>query len=204
MRRHNGPSPGVVTGMSDQARAFARGQQQVMLAGLLSSPLKRPAGWAILLGALPTAVIVWPTAAAVMAPAAAAAGAYIFALAVVFGAWVLVGQVVERRAFRRAPYRWLIRCGPSGAAGAYARLDRRRRLTVYSVWAAPQGHGHGSKLLEQIIRDTADTDLWLVADNRRAAELYRRHGFAPVRRELLGQRMVLRRQGPGIHAEGSV
>lgn len=196
MRLHYGPNADAVTGMSDQAR-FARGQQQVMLTELLSSPLKRPAGWAILVGALPTAVIVWPAAAAVMAPAAAAAVSYISALAVVFGAWVLAGQVVERRAFRRAPYRWLIRCGPSGAAGAYARLDRRRRLTLYSVWAAPQGHGYGSRLLEQVIRDTRATDLWLVADNRRAAQFYRRHGFEPVRRELLGQRMVLRRSGDG-------
>ena len=61
------------------------------------------------------------------------------------------------------------------------------------MWANPRGHGHGAALLQQIIADTQPHDLWLVADNRRAARFYHRHGFQPVRRELLGHRMLLHR-----------
>jgi hypothetical protein len=48
-------------------------------------------------------------------------------------------------------------------------------------------------VLQQIITDTQPHDLWLVADNRRAASFYRRHGFQLVRREPLGHRMLLHR-----------
>lgn len=195
---------GLETVTDQQARAFAQAHQRVQNAELVAHPFARPTGWVILAGGAVTTGLIGPLLADVVPPPASAAASFAIAMVIMIGAWVLAGRIVERRAFQRAPYRWLIRFGARGAAGAYARLDRKRRLTVYSVWATPQGHGHGSKLLEQIIRDTAGTDLWLVADNRRAARFYQRHGFAPVRRELLGQRMVLRRQGPGIHAEGPV
>lgn len=75
---------------------------------------------------------------------------------------------------------------------------KKGRLTLYSVWANPRGRGHGAALLDQIITDTAPHDLWLVADNRRAARFYQRHGFHPVRRELLGHRMLLSRTASPI------
>ena len=132
----------------------------------------------------------------------AAAGSYLLAAALVFAAWMVTGRIMERRAFQRAPYRWLVRDG-SDAAGAYAQLDRKHRLTLYSVWANPRGHGHGAALLQQIIADTHPHDLWLVADNRRAARFYQRHGFQPVRRELLGHRMLLARAGGPEQSEPS-
>lgn len=179
--------------LSRQARLFARHQQRVQLETLLSDPLSRPSGWVILIGSIPTAAMIWFSTAAAMAPLAAAIVSYVVALAVVSGAWMAAGWIAEARAFRRAPYRWLLHFGSTGAAGAYARLDRKQRLTVYSIWATPRGQGYGSMLIDRIIDDTAGAELWLVADNRRAASLYRRHGFEPVRRELLGQRMVLHR-----------
>jgi GNAT superfamily N-acetyltransferase len=86
--------------------------------------------------------------------------------------------------------------------GAYAQLDRKQRLTLRSVWANPQGHGHGAALLDQIITDTAPHDLWLVADNRRAVRFYQRHGFQPVRRRLLGHRMRFTRSSQGEPSGG--
>lgn len=186
-----------------QARAFAEAHQRVQSAELLEHPFARPTGWMILAGVGVTTGILGPLLADVMPAPASAIASPAIALIIMIGAWALAGRFVECRAFQRAPYRWLISFGPAGAAGAYARLDSKRRLTVYSVWATPQGCGHGSKLIEQIIRDTTGSDLWLVADNRRAAQFYRRHGFVPVRRELLGQRMVLRRHRPCASAEGS-
>ena len=127
-----------------------------------------------------------------VAGAAAVALSYLLAVALVFAAWLLTGQILERHAFRHA----LPLAGQHdgvGVAGAYAQLDREHRLTLYSVWANPQGHGHGAALLRQVLADSEPHDLWLVADNRRAARFYQRHGFQPVRRELLGHRMLLAR-----------
>lgn len=176
-----------------QARTFARAQQHVELATLLSSPWQRPAGWVIPIAGLPIAVLLWPMIADVWPGLPAVAWSYLLAVALVFAAWVLTGRILERHAFAHAPYRWLSQRGDTFVAGAYAQLDRKQRLTLYSVWANPQGHGHGAALLRQVITDTAPHDLWLVADNRRAARFYQRHGFQPVRRELLGHRMLLAR-----------
>ena len=41
--------------------------------------------------------------------AGAAAGSYLLAVALVFAAWLLTGQILERHAFQHAPYRWLAR-----------------------------------------------------------------------------------------------
>ncbi|HEY5845851.1 MAG TPA: GNAT family N-acetyltransferase [Microlunatus sp.] len=178
-----------------QARVFARAQQRVELATLLSNPFQRPAGWAIPIAGLPITVLLWPMAAEVWPALPAVAWSYLLAVALVFAAWLLTGQILERHAFQHAPYRWLTRRDGADVAGAYAQLDRKHRLTLHSVWANPQGHGHGAALLRQIIADTAPHDLWLVADNRRGARFYQRHGFQPVRRELLGHRMLLARSG---------
>ena len=185
-----------------QARTFARDQQRVELETLLSNPFQRPAGRVIPIAAVPIAVLPWPMTAGVGSWPIAAAGCYLLAVALVFAAWMLIGRIMERRDFQRAPYRWLVRDGSVGAGG-YAQLDRKRRLTLYSVWADPRGHGHGAALLQQIITDTHPHDLWLVADNRRAARFYRRHGFQPVRRELLGHRMLLARTGGPEQSERS-
>lgn len=180
-----------------QARTFARAQQRVELATLLSSPWQRPAGWVIPIAGLPIAVLLWPMIADVWPGLPAVAWSYLLAVALVFAAWVLTGRILEQHAFAHAPYRWLTQRGVV-VAGAYAQLDRKQRLTLHSVWADPQGHGHGAALLDQILTDTAPHDLWLVADNRRAARFYQRHGFHPVRRELLGHRMVLTRSGGAV------
>jgi len=184
-----------------QARVFARAQQRVELTTLLSNPLQRPAGWVIPIAGLPITVLLWPMTAEVWPALPAVALSYLLAVALVFAAWLLIGQILERHAFRHAPYRWLTQHGGADVAGAYADLDRKHRLTLRSVWANPQGHGHGAALLGKIIADTAPHDLWLVADNRRAARFYQRQGFQFVRRELLGHRMLLarssgREQGP--------
>ena len=178
-----------------QARTFARDQQRVELTTLLSNPLQRPAGWVIPIAGLPITVLLWPMTVDVWPALPAVAVSYLLAVALVFGAWLLIGQILERHAFRHASYRWLAQHGGADVAGAYADLDRKQRLTLRSVWANPQGHGHGAALLRKIIADTAPHDLWLVADNRRAARFYQRHGFQPVRRELLGHRMLLARSG---------
>ncbi len=180
-----------------QARVFARAQQRVELTTLLSNPLQRPAGWVIPIAGVPITVLLWPMTVDVWPALPGVAVSYLLAVALVFGAWLLIGQILERHAFRHAPYRWLTQQGGADVAGAYADLDRKQRLTLRSVWANPQGHGHGAALLPQVIADTAPHDLWLVADNRRAARFYQRHGFQPVRRELLGHRMLLARaSGP--------
>ena len=179
--------------LTAQARAFARAQQHVELTTLLSKPWQRPVGWVIPIAGLPIAVLLWPMLADVWPVLLAVPGAYLLAMALVFAAWRLVGRIQERRAFRHAPYHWLIHEDGADVAGAYAQVDRKGRLTLYSVWANPQGHGHGGRLMAQIIADTTPHDLWLVADNRRAARFYQRHGFQPVGRELLGHRMVLAR-----------
>ena len=176
-----------------QARVFARAQQRVELATLLSNPFQRPAGWVIPIAGLPITVLLWPMTADVWPALPAVALSYLLAIALVFAAWLLTGQILERHAFQHAPYHWLARHDGVDVAGAYAQLDRKQRLTLHSVWANPQGHGHGAALLRQIITDTAPHDLWLVADNRRAASFYHRHGFQPVCRELLGHRMLLHR-----------
>lgn len=176
-----------------QARIFARHQQRVELTTLLSKPWQRPAGWVIPIAGFPIAVLLWPMVAEVLLPLPAAVGSYLLAVALVFGAWILIGRVLERHAFQRAPYRWLTQHGDAYVAGGYVQLDRKNRLTLYSVWANPRGCGYGAVLLDQMITDTAPQDLWLVADNRRAARFYQRHGFQPVRCELLGHRMLLDR-----------
>lgn len=185
-----------------QARVFAREQQRVELTTLLSNPFQRPAGWVIPLAGLPIAVLLWPMTAEVWPTLPAVAWSYLLAVALVLGAWWVTGWMMERHAFRRAPYRWLARRDGADVAGAYAHLDRKRRLTLHSVWANPQGHGHGGALLRRIIADTAPHDLWLVADNRRAARFYQRHGFQPVRRELLGHRMLFARSSQGEPSGG--
>lgn len=179
--------------LTAQARAFARAQQHVELTTLASGPWQRPVGWVIPIAGLPIAVLLWPMLAEVWPGLLAGVGAYLLAMALVFATWRLIGRIQERRAFQHAPYRWLIQEDGADVAGAYAQLDRKRRLTLYSVWANPQGHGHGGRLLAQIIADTAPHDLWLVADNRRAAHFYQRHGFQRLGRELLGHRMLLAR-----------
>lgn len=176
-----------------QARVFARAQQRVELTTLVSNPLQRPAGWVIPIAGLPITMLLWPMLAEVLPALPAVAVSYLLAVALVFGAWLLIGQILERHAFRHAPYRWLAQHGGADVAGAYAQLDRKQRLTLHSVWANPRGRGHGAALLDQVIADTAPHELWLVADNRRAARFYQRHGFQPVRRELLGHRMLLHR-----------
>jgi hypothetical protein len=186
-----------------QARTFARDQQRVELATLLSNPFERPAGWVIPIAAVPIAVILWPMTAGVGSWPVAAAGTYLLAAALVFAAWILTGRIMERRAFQRAPYRWLTQHGGVDVAGGYAQLDRKQRLTLHSVWANPRGHGQGAVLLQQIIADTQPHDLWLVADNRRAACFYQRHGFRLVRRELLGHRMLLARTSSPAQTEPS-
>lgn len=180
-------------GLAAQARAFARHQQRVELATLLSNPWQRPAGWVIPIAGLPIAWLLWPMVLDVWSGLPAIAWSYLLAVALVVAAWVLTGRVLERHAFAHAPYRWLTQRGDTCVAGAYAQLDRKQRLTLHSVWADPRGRGHGAALLEQILTDTAPHDLWLVADNRRAARFYQSHGFQPVRRELLGHRMLLSR-----------
>ena len=186
-----------------QARVFARAQQRVELTTLLSNPLQRPAGWVIPIAGVPITVLLWPMTADVWPALPAVAVSYLLAVALVFGAWLLIGQILERHAFRHAPYRWLAQHGGADVAGAYADLDRKHRLTLRSVWANPQGHGHGAALLRQVIADTAPHDLWLVADNRRAARFYQRHGFQLVRRELLGHRMLLARSSGREQGERS-
>jgi GNAT superfamily N-acetyltransferase len=180
-------------GLAAQARVFARHQQRVELTTLLSNPWQRPAGWVIPIAGVPIAWLLWPMIADVWPGLPAIAWSYLLAVALVFAAWVLTGRILERHAFAHAPYRWLNQHHGDAVAGAYAQLDRKRRLTLHSVWADPQGHGHGAALLDQILTDTAPHDLWLVADNRRAARFYQRHGFQPVHRELLGHRMLLSR-----------
>ena len=84
---------------------------------------------------------------------------------------------MEARAFDAAPYRWLEQI-EGGQGGAFARPDRRGRLTLYSVWADPRGHSIGSALMDKIIEDTEPAgDLWLVAVNKRVVRFYLRHGF---------------------------
>ena len=192
-----------------QARVFARAQQRVELATLLSNPFQRPAGWVIPITGVPITVLPWPMTAEVWPALPAVAVSYLLAVALVFAAWLLTGQILERHAFRHAPYRWLAQHGGVGVAGGYAQLDRKHRLTLHSVWANPRGHGHGAALLRRIIADTAPHDLWLVADNRQATLFYQRHGFQPVRRELLGHRMLLHRTtgtetGPSSSGQGDV
>jgi GNAT superfamily N-acetyltransferase len=179
--------------LTAQSRIFARHQQRVELATLLSNPWQRPAGWVIPTAGIPIAVLLWPMVADVWPALPAAVGSYLLAVALVFGAWILVGRLLERHAFHLAPYRWLTQHSGAYVAGGYVQLDRKGRLTLYSLWADPRGRGHGGTLLDQILTDTAPHDLWLVADNRRAARFYQRHGFQPVRRELLGHRMLLDR-----------
>ena len=179
--------------LKHQARTFARDQQRVELETLLSNPFQRPAGRVIPIAAVPIAVILWPMTAEMWPAFPAVAVSYLLAAALVFAAWMVTGRIMERRAFQRAPYRWLTQRAGAYVAGGYAQLDRKGRLTLYSVWADPRGCGHGAALLDQIITDTAPHDLWLVADNRRAARFYQRHGFQPVRRELLGHRMLVAR-----------
>ena len=176
-----------------QARVFARAQQRVELTTLLSNPLQRPAGWVIPIAGVPITVLLWPMTVDLWPALPAVAVSYLLAVALVFAAWVVIGRLLERHAFQRAPYRWLTQRAGAYVAGGYAQLDRKHRLTLRSVWANPQGQGHGAALLRQIIADTAPHDLWLVADNRRAARFYQRQGFQFVRRELLGHRMLLAR-----------
>jgi len=117
-------------------------------------------------------------------------------IVIILGVYAAAAPRWEARSFATAPYRWLLRTG-HGSSGAYAKPDRRGRLMLYSVWAIPQSQGIGAELMRQVLHDTVEQglDLWLVAVNRRAARFYRRCGFNPVNRELLGTRMVLRCEG---------
>ena len=104
-----------------QARVFARAQQRVELTTLLSNPLQRPAGWVIPIAGVPITVLLWPMTVDVWPALPAVAVSYLLAVALVFGAWLLIGQILERHAFRHAPYRWLAQ---HGGADVVVEADR--------------------------------------------------------------------------------
>ena len=178
--------------ISAAGRRFGSQVVQIEFETLLPNPFRRPVGWALILGALLPAVMVW-TLLPPMPFVVAGPVAYLTALLVFSVTYRVAAPIVEARAFDAATYRWLEQ-PVEGQAGAFARPDRRGRLTLYSVWARPRGQGIGGRLMRQIIDDTEPAgDLWLVAVNARVADFYRRIGFRRVGRELLGHRMVFER-----------
>jgi len=179
------------------ADRFGRMFTRVEITALLSNPFGRPTGWIVLFGGVINGLILAPALAPLTGndPAALAVGVPL-GIVIILGVYAAAAPRWEARSFAAAPYRWLLRTG-HGSSGAYAKPDRRGRLTLYSVWAIPWNKGIGAELMRQVLRDTVEQglDLWLVAVNRRAARFYRRCGFNPVNRELLGTRMVLRCEG---------
>jgi GNAT superfamily N-acetyltransferase len=146
----------------------------------------------MLIGAVPTAAFVWLWLPRLQ-PVTRGGIAYLVAVVLLTAVYLLVAPWVDARAYTAAPYRWL---GPfaGGRGGAFARPDRRGRLTLYGVWAEPRRRGVGSVLMRQVIHDTEPAgDLRLVAVNQAAARFYQRLGFVHVGRTLLGHRMILQR-----------
>ena len=177
--------------MTSEAREFGQRQHRIELAALVSKPFAQPVSWALLAAAVPIALLIWPWLSQQAPAYLAAAGSYLLGLGLLFALWHLSAPTVEARAYQRAPSRWLLHLEDGGAAGAYAQLDRKQHVKLYSVWADPPGRGHGSELLRRIIADTRPAELELVANNRRVADFYRRHGFQDVRRVLAGHQMIL-------------
>lgn len=172
--------------------------RQVEFRSILSNPINRPLGQMIVLIPLVSTGLLAGLAAWLTPPPLTVAMLvvlYVAGVGVAAGTLALTSPRVEAKAFSAAPYKWLLSIAP-GSAGAYARPDKKHRLTLYSVWANPQGREIGPILMTQVLADTpSNTDLWLTAANKRVAEFYRRFGFIRISRGLLGIRMVLRRPG---------
>ena len=174
------------------ARTFARRWLRVELASVLSKSFVRPgtamlvASTAVLTALLSRTIQLWVSSSLAAHGLAFLAGA---ALAVAL--YSLTASWVEARSFAAAPHRWLLPVS-GGWAGAYARPDRRGRMTLYSVWASPRGQHLGSHLIQHICAemDARGCDLHLVAVNHRVARFYRRFGFEPVRQGRFAYRML--------------
>ena len=188
--------------VTPEAREFGQRQHRAELAALLSKPFAQPVSWALLIAAVPIAVLIWPWLSHHAPAYLAAAGSYLLGLGLLFALWHLSAPTVEARAYQRAPFRWLLHLEDGAAAGAYAQPDRKQHLKLYSVWADPPGRGHGSKAPPRIIAETRPAELRLVANNRSVADFYRRHGFQDVRRVLAGYQMILPASADAEHQTG--
>ena len=186
--------------VTPEAREFGQRQHRAELAALLSKPFAQPISWALLTAAVPVALLLWPFLS--HHAYLAAAGSYLLGLGLLVALWHLSAPIVEARAYQRSPFRWLLHLEDGAAAGAYAQLDRKQHLKLYSVWADPPGRGHGSQLLRRIIADTRPAELRLVANNRSVADFYRSHGFRDDRRVLAGHQMILPASPDTLHQAG--
>lgn len=196
--------------ISNIDKRFGRMWRQVEFRSILSNPINRPLGQMILFIPLVSTALLAGLATWLTPPPLTVtmlAVIYVVGVGVAAGTLALTSPRVEAKAFSAAPYKWLLSI-TAGSAGAYARPDRKHRLTLHSVWANPQGKEIGPVLMTQVLAETpSNTDLWLTAVNTRVAEFYRRFGFVRISRGLLGIRMVLRRRaevGPEYRHKATV
>lgn len=165
---------------------------RVELASVLSKGFFRPTtallvGQTVIFMALLTPMMqLWPRSAS-----AARVVAFIAAAALASMLYALVALRVEARSFAAAPHKWLVPIR-HGWAGAYAKPDRRGRMTLYSVWASPRRQHLGGVFMRQVCADMDEVgcDLHLVAVNRGVASFYRHFGFVQVRPGRFAFRMV--------------
>ena len=174
------------------ARRFAWKWLQVELTSVLSKNFFRPAtamlvtSTAVLTALLTNMMRLW-----VSSSAAAHVLGFLAGTALAFALYAWTALRVEARSFTAAPHKWLLPLG-DGWAGAYAKPDRRGRITLYSVWASPQGQHLGSTLMRQVCAemDTLGCELHLVAVNSGTASFYRHFGFQQVRSGPFAYRMT--------------
>lgn len=174
------------------ARKFAWKWLQVELTCVLSKNLVRPAtAMLITSAAVLTALLTHTMQLWVSSSAAAQVLAFLAGTALATALYSLTASRVEARSFTAAPHKWLLQLDDGCWAGAYAKPDRRGRMTLYSVWASPQGQHLGSILMQQVCAemDTLGRDLHLVAVNSGTAGFYRRFGFQQVRSGPFAYRM---------------
>jgi ribosomal protein S18 acetylase RimI-like enzyme len=173
------------------ARRFARMFLRVELASVLSKDFVRPTTALLVAStAIFTALLASTVQLRLHSPAAAHAAAFLAGAAVATALYAATALRVEARSFAAAPHKWLLPLC-RGWAGAYAKPDRRGRMTLYSVWASPRRQHLGSALMRQVCAemDALGCDLQLVAVNQGAASFYRRFGFEQVRRGRFAFRM---------------
>lgn len=173
------------------ARRFAWKWLQVELSCVLSKAFVRPATAMLVVSAGAFTVMLSRTMQLLVhSSSVALVLAFLAGTALATALYSLSASWVEARSFAAAPHRWLLPVG-DGWAGAYARPDRRGRMTLYSVWASPRDHHLGSHLMRQICAemDARGCDLHLVAVNGGLVSFYRHFGFEQVRQGRFAYRM---------------